>query len=177
MNPVCGYDSDETRLDSVNLADKQGIITETSIAKLPSREYAVRASGNYIGTMPLPFGRSLFFVYKGGVLYTGWNNAIEVSVISENGEVLRTIEREYGASSVTQGEIQNLIAHRASRDRREILQSDLLPDTKPAYDALAVDDDGQVWIGKYPDSEFASWLLLDSDSKLIGRWSCLRTCF
>ena len=68
MNPVCGHDSDETRLDSVNLADKQGIITETSIAKLPSREYAVRASGNYIGTMPLPFGRSPFFVYKGGVL-------------------------------------------------------------------------------------------------------------
>ena len=121
--------------------------------------------------MLLPFGRDPFFVYKNGLLYAGWNNEIDIKVVSENGEAMRTIKRRHSPVSVTQKERTELISYRSTRDQRTILRSELLSETKPAYDALVVDDNGHVWIREYPrsiNSKFANWLIFDSDSQLIG---------
>ena len=168
-DPVCGYDPDETRLDSVNLVDKRGNIVGL-IADRPAGERFVRASGGSISVMGLPFGKDPFFAYKNGLLYTGWNDMIEISIISEDGEVMRTINREHEITPVTRRELLSEIAGYSEETRREILGYDMLPETKPAYDQLVVDDNGHVWIREYPgmDSKFANWLIFDSDSKLIG---------
>ena len=170
-NPVCGYDPDEIRLDSVNLVNKRGVITETSVAKLPAAEAFVRASSGSISVGSLPFGKKPFFAHKDGLLYAGWNGAIAISVISEDGDVLKTIKREYQAIPVTRREVEDIVSDFSEETRKAILKRYAsIPETKPAYDALVVDDQGHVWIREYPDTgkEFAKWFILDSDSKLIG---------
>ena len=169
-DPVCGHDPDETKLDSVFLVDKRGVMAETSIAKLPAEEVFVKASTGFIAVIELPFGKEPFFAHKNGLLYAGWNDAIDISVVSEDGDVLRTIKGEHTTMSITREEIDSELSNLPEEYRNAILSSRLLPETKPAYDELVVDDQGQVWIREYPDtdSEFAKWLIIDSDSKLVG---------
>jgi len=51
-----------------------------------------------------------------------------------------------------------------------MLESELIPETKPAYDAMVVDDHGNIWIRKYPDkgAELALWLIIDSNNRFVG---------
>ena len=165
-----GYDPDKTIYNPVNLVNRSGAVVKTSVAELPAGERFVRASRGSISVMPLPFGRDPFFAYNNELLYAGWNDMIEISVISEDGGVVRTIKREHESVPVTRREVEEMVSDRSRRIRRGILRSKLLSETKPAYDALVVDDHGHVWIREYPnaEAEFSKWLIIDSDSKLIG---------
>ena len=173
-NPIGGYDPGELRFDVVNLMDRQGSVAVASIAKLPVKESIVRTSSNResssIRVMPLPFGREPFFVFRGGLLYAGWNDAIDISIVSENGGTVRTIRMEHEAVPVTRKEIESMVSSRSRSDRRFILGSELIPETKPAYDALVVDDQGHIWIREYPntEAEFAKWLVIDPIGRLLG---------
>ncbi len=165
-----GIEPDEPRYSVINLLDRKGAIMQRSVAKLPAKERVVRTQGSSITVMSLPFGRAPFFVYKDRLLYTGWNDAIDISVISENGEEVRTVKIAHETVPISRREIEDQITTSSKKDRRSILRSKLLPETKPAYDALIVDDDGYLWIREYPDSksEFAKWLVVGTDGKLIG---------
>lgn len=165
-----GVEPHGPRYSVVNLLDRKGAMVGKSVGKLPAGERVVRTQGSSITVMPLPFGRTPFFVYENGLLYAGWNDSINISVISENGEEVRTFEIAHEVLPVTRREIENQLANSSQRNRRSILRSELLPETKPAYDALVVDDQGHVWIREYPDidAEFAKWLIVNTDGKLIG---------
>lgn len=165
-----GIEPDEPRYNVINLLDRMGKMVEMSVAKLPAEERVVRTQGSSITVMSLPFGRAPFFVYKGGLLYAGWNDTIDISVISENGEEVRTVEIAHETVPTTSREIEDQITTSSRRNRRAILRSKLLPETKPAYDALVVDDEGHVWIREYPDfeAEFAKWLVVDTNAELVG---------
>ena len=163
-----------SRSSVVNLLDKQGDIAKTSIAQLPAKELIVitssNDSGSSIGVVPLPFGRASFFVFKNSLLYSGWNDAIDIAIISENGEVIRTIEIAHEALPVTRKELDVKASSYSNRYRKAILKSKMIPKTKPAYDALVVDDQGHVWIREYPDpeSKIAKWLIADTNGRLVG---------
>ena len=165
-----GSEPDEQRYNHIHLVDRRGNISKESITKLPHGEVFVRASEEAMSVTPFPFGKNPFFTYKNGLLYAGWNDAIVISVISQDGDVLRTIKQEHETVRVTRKEIESKVSDFSKELRRAMLSSDLLPETKPAYDELVVDDQGQVWIREYPDtdSEFAKWLIIDPDSKLVG---------
>ena len=165
-----GYDPDEPRYDVVNWVSRRGNILE-SVAKLPAGERFIRTYGRSIRVGTFPFGRKPLFAFKDGLLYAGWNDTIDISVISGSGEVIRTIEKEHESVPVTREEINRILSNKSEEYRREILRSDVIPETKPAYDALVVDDNGHVWIRESPesiDSGSANWLILDSDGQLIG---------
>ena len=169
-----GHDPDESRFDAVNLVDKQGAIAETSIARLPAKESVVRTysnrEGSGISVMSLPFGRASFFILNNSLLYSGWNDAIDITITSENGEVVRTIEIAHEPLPVTRREVEIIASSYSRENRRAILKSKLLPKTKPAYDALVVDDQGHIWIREYPapESKFAKWLIADTNGRLVG---------
>jgi len=165
-----GYDPDKPRYSLVRLMDRQGDTQQTPLAKLPTSERVVRTSGSYISVIPLPFGRDPFFTYRDGLLYAGWNDTIDISVISENGETIRTIKVTHEVSPVTKREIDAKVSVFSRRNRRAIRRSGLLPETKPAYDALIVDDYGNIWIRKFPEpnAEYTKWLIIDSEGTLLG---------
>ncbi len=169
-----GYDPDEPRVDFVDLIDRHGRMTGMTIAKLPSGERLVKTSqsggGSSIAVMPRPFGRDPFFVLKNSNVYAGWNDAIDIAVISEKGEPVRKIRFAHEASPVTRREIEGIVKDASQRVRRWVLESESIPETKPAYDAMVVDDQGHIWIREYPntDAEFAKWLIINSESNLVG---------
>ena len=111
---IGGYDPGELRFDVVNLVDRQGSVAVASVAKLPARENMVRTSSNKesssISVMSLPFGREPFFVFRDGLLYSGWNDAIDISIIPENGGTVRTIRMEHEAVPVTRKELESMVS-------------------------------------------------------------------
>ncbi|MCY4171902.1 MAG: hypothetical protein OXE59_11595 [Bacteroidetes bacterium] len=141
------------------------------MAELPATERLVKTQGSSITVMLRPFGRSPFFVFKNGVLYAGWNDTINISIISDMGEQIQNIKAEHEVQSVTRKELESIVASNYMEENHKvILQSELIPETKPAYDAMVVDDHGHIWIRQYPDTdaEFAQWMIIDSDNKLVG---------
>ncbi len=171
-----GYKPGESRFEFVKLVDDNGLIVVESVAQLPATEFAVTTYSDEetssMNVYPLPFGRRPFFAYKNGMIYTGWNDMINISVISEDGQILRTIKREHEVKRVTSKELRVKMSNMSMsrRERRDIRKSGLLPDTKPAYDAMIIDDNGHILIREYPDAEaeFAKWLIIDSDGELVG---------
>ena len=158
------------RFNVINLLDRNGTIVKKSVAKLPTRESLVRTTGSSISVRSLPFGRIPFFVYENGLVYAGWNDSISLSVISENGEEVQKIDIAHEASPVTRRDIEGIVKDASRRVRRWVLESESIPETKPAYDALVVDDQGRLWIREYPDTEaeFAKWLIVNSNGELVG---------
>ncbi len=171
-NSLGGYDPDEPRYSIINSVNVRNPSVKNYLAKVPAAEKFVITSRGYISVMQLPFGRDPFFAHQDGLLYTGWNNSIDISVISDEGGVIRTVEFEHEAVPITKREIESQISNLSRRNRRELLRYDGLPKTRPAYDAMVVDDMGQIWIRRYPDSQntdITDWMIFSSDGSLIGK--------
>ena len=162
------------RFNVINLLDRKGTMVKKSVAKLPAGERLVQTSQSSdessIAVRDLPFGRDPFFVFNNSNVYAGWNDVIDIAVISEKGEPVRTIRIAHEASPVTRRDIEGIVKDATRRVRRWVLESESIPETKPAYDALVVDDQGRLWIREYPDTEaeFAKWLIVNSNGELVG---------
>lgn len=171
-----GYDPDEPRHVFVNLVNRQGRLAKKSLAQLPAGENLIKTSqswrsGSTISIMPLPFGRSPFFIFNNNLLYSAWNDVIDVEVMSKHGNHLRSFRVGHEALSVTRKELSDMVAHSPESIRRWVLESESIPKTKPAFDALIVDDQGSVWIRRYPDTgdELATWLIVNPTGQLEGK--------
>ena len=170
-----GYDPDEPKLAFVNLVNRLGHLETKSLAELPAGERLIKTSqsrsGSTISIMPLPFGRSPFFIFNNNQLYAAWNDVIDIAIMSRHGDHLRSIRVGHAALSVTRKELSDMVAHSSKSIRKWILESESIPETKPAFDALIVDDQGLIWIRKYPDSgdELATWLIVNSAGQLEGK--------
>ncbi|MCY4674292.1 MAG: 6-bladed beta-propeller [Bacteroidetes bacterium] len=170
-----GYDPDESRLVFVNLVNRQGRLAKKSLAELPAGERLIKTSqsrsGSTISIMPLPFGRSPFFIFDNNQLYAAWNDVIDIAIMSKHGDHLRSIRVGHEALSVTRKELADIVAHSSKSIRKWVLESESIPKTKPAFDALIVDDQGLIWIRKYPDTgdELATWLIVNPTGQLEGK--------
>jgi len=165
-----GIEPDDPRHSAIHFIDWKDVKIQRSIAELPASEHLVKTQGASISVMPLPFGRSPFFVFKNGVLYAGWNDTINISIISDTGEQIQVVKSEHESQSVTRKEIESFASNYREENRKVMLESELIPETKPAYDAMVVDDHGNIWIRKYPDkgAELALWLIIDSNNRFVG---------
>ena len=169
-----GVEPHGPRFNVINLLDRNGTMVKKSVAKLPAAERLVQTSQSSdessIAVRSLPFGRDPFFVFKNSNVYAGWNDVIDIAVISEKGEPVRTIRIAHEASQVTRRDIESIVKDASRRVRKWVLESESIPETKPAYDALVVDDQGHIWIREYPntDAEFAKWLIVNSNGELVG---------
>lgn len=173
-DPERGYKPEESRFEFVKLVDDSGSIVMDSVAKLPASQFGVTVySDEDLSSMsvyPLPFGRKPFFAFKNGLIYAGWNDMVDISVISEDGEIIHTVRINHKAKPVTRKELRSKMSGRSRRERRDIQKSKLLSDTTPAYDVMVIDDDGNIWIREYPDfkSELTKWMIIDPNSNVIG---------
>ena len=169
-----GVEPHGPRFNVINLLDRKGTMVKKSVAKLPAAERLVQTSQSSdqssISVMPLPFGRDPFFVFNDSNVYAGWNDVIDIAVISEKGEPVRTIRFAHEASPVTRRDIEGIVKDASRSVRRWVLGSESIPETKPAYDAMVVDDQGHIWIREYPntDAEFAKWLIVNTNGELVG---------
>ena len=165
-----GLGLDEERLAIVNLVNRHGEIVEDSVMSLPARETIVTTSSGSIAVASLPFGRTYSYdVGADGLLYSGWNNTIDIMMSTGDGDIQGMIRRDHQAVPVTQKDIGVYLADMGDRTRKMIANADL-PKTMPAYKTFIADDRGRVWVQGYTtkDTPTTTWSVLSREGAVVA---------
>lgn len=126
---------------------------------------------------PVGFGRHLAASGRSGRVVLGTTDSLNATVLDAGGRVvMRLVGRFTGAAvSRSDGEAWKAdyvssISEDAPKQLREAFQAAPYHDTYPAFDAAAVDSDGNVWIGsaaEWNDTE-RSWAVFAANGQPIG---------
>ena len=128
--------------------------------------------GGGLNFVNVPFARSpTRTVGPDDMLYYGWSDAIEITVVAADGSRSEIISYEHDPVPVTNAEMDEAEAQSENELFRQLLAAREPHTTKPAFQAFVVDETGRVWI-KLSSPEGAAeaeWLILDRESQLVGK--------
>ena len=139
------------------------------LASLPERESITKSTASTMSVSVMPFGRiPQFTLGPDELLYSGWNDAIKITVQSMDGATQRILEHEHEALPVTSADLSELFDN-ASEGRRRTLRETTLPKTKPAYRQFVVADDGRLWVQLSAEhgASTAACLILNADGSVL----------
>ena len=117
----------------------------------------------------VPFGRSpAWTVGPDDMLYYGWSDAIEITLVSADRSTREVISYEHDPVPITKAEMDELQPWDALF--REILAAQGPHEAKPAFKTFVVDEKGRVWIelNTPEDAIQAEWLILNRESQAVG---------
>lgn len=156
--------------------DTAGALVDT-LGLFPGREIVLEDEGGR-GVMSSPlFGRtSSGAIWRGGVV-VGSQVSFEVELYSPEGDLRRVVRIPGRDLRLTRAEVEAYIELRAEaappeervRVRRD-LEAMPVPRTRPAYGALEVDPESNLWVSAYaPYLEIPeSWTVLDEGGRWLG---------
>ncbi|WP_425155038.1 hypothetical protein [Candidatus Palauibacter sp.] len=172
---------------SLVFADAAGVIVDT-LAQWAGRERHVTRDG----WNPVLFGATALFAGRGVHALMGTNDSLALTLYRGVEPVTR-IRGAYSPRAITAPERDALterslgrFPEEVQRDWRRRLEASTEREAYPAYEALAVDPEGRMWIGDFPppaDPE-RRWTVLEPDGRpvgvlrlpvLHGRWGSLET--
>ncbi|MCY3629862.1 MAG: 6-bladed beta-propeller [Bacteroidetes bacterium] len=119
----------------------------------------------------IPFARATIWAFGAdGILYYGWNDTFEINFVSADGSTRGLISHDYDPVPITEAEL----AEALDTDdplTREIFNAYDHHESKPAFQAIAVDEASQVWakLSTPEGGTRAVWLVLDRDSQVVGK--------
>ncbi len=119
----------------------------------------------------IPFGRSMNWgLGPEGMLFSGWNDFINIAVMSVNGPEERHISMTHYPIPVSDADMEDWMSHYGPEMRAKFRERGLHT-TKPAYEELLVDDKNRVWLelSATQDSTVVEWIVLDMDSRVVGK--------
>ena len=131
-------------------------------------------------SMDVPFGRTAYAAARGTHVVLGSSDALALDLHDGNGALLRRIRIVIppvpvtGSEAGAQRDSATAAVPERVRDAYREMQ-DLAPrrETHPAFTALALDDDGRIWV-RLPGLTGApadQWLILSSTGAPVGRMS------
>jgi len=149
----------------VKFLDHFGGVLRDSIALIPSYQLTL-ISDEVIENLPFPriWGRESFIISSSdGPIHAGWNETIQVSTTSLSG-VVGEFVIPYSPIPITLDE-KNEEVSRWPEEWQVQLRRDV-PDTKPAFNAMVLDDEDRLWMQLiWPaDSAKAAWLVVESST-------------
>ena len=150
---------------------RQGTVIRT-LLELPAADYIVTLIGNGIMVQGMPFGRESIVAFGPDAhLYGGWNDELDIAVIDLEGKRDRSITREHAPVPVTDEDIEAVLAETSDEQMRSSILDADLPQTKPAFTALVVDDQGQLWLqhSVATGDSLSTWSVLNADGTAFGR--------
>ncbi len=153
----------------ISVVSRQGKVIRPLVT-LPQAMNIVTYRGGGVSARSLPFGRRPLRAFGPDKhVYAGWTDSVGISVTDLHGSQIRSIRREHDAVPVTQKDIDALLASLSEASREVILNADL-PETKPAFEALVVNDDGRPWIrhSSAAGDTLASWSILNADGTIFA---------
>ena len=131
------------------------------LARLPDHEVRFIATPTSISMRVVPFGRAPVYRYRAGLLYSGWNETIDIAISSIAGDSVGSIRLEHESVRVTQAELDEIPDPGTFDD---------FHDVKPAYQTFVVDDHNQVWIKDQKRQDTTTtWLVADEYGALVGQ--------
>ena len=127
---------------------------------------------------PAPFGRETQVALGGGRLWVGDSERYEIRAYTPGGRLERIVRREGQPREVTPAEMDayrrtwrertagnRLAAGMADRAAAELP----FPRTHPAFTALQLDADGNLWVCERDDEEGSTWTVYDPGGRPLGR--------
>ncbi|MDE2827270.1 MAG: 6-bladed beta-propeller [Bacteroidota bacterium] len=167
--PVTINDDRYSELIKVN---RDGSYSTDPLGVVPGREvipYMLEGGGR-VGFVGVPFARSpTLAVGHDDMLYHGWNDAIEIAIVSADGSMRDTIRYEHDPVLITDSEMAEAMPE--DPFDLEKLGTRGSHDTKPAFRTFVVDEMSRVWIklSSPEDATEAEWLILSRESHAVGR--------
>ena len=119
----------------------------------------------------IPFGRSMRHgLGSEGMLFSGWNDSINISVMSIYGPEEKHISLTHDPIPISDAELEDRQSLYGPEMRAKFRER-RLHTTKPAYKRQLVDDNNHVWLelSVTQDSTDVEWIVLDMDSRVIGK--------
>ena len=167
--PVTINDDRYSELIKVN---RDGSYSTDPLGIVPGREvipYLLEGGGR-VGYVGVPFARSpTLAVGHDDMLYYGWNDVIEISIVSADGSMRDTIRYEHDPVLITDSEMAEAMPE--DPFDLEKLGTREPHETKPAFRTIVVDEMSRVWIklSSPEDATEAEWLILSRESHAVGR--------
>lgn len=140
-----------------------------SIGQFPAMEWY---TGPEIPRMEVLFARGTDFAVHGEHFFVGDNASYRIAEYRRDGTLVRIIRRSLDAVPVTAGDID--LERQAWLDNlaeEEQWMADVpAPPTMPAYSAVRVDTDGNLWVERYqPHGEdVANWTVFNREGSMLG---------
>ncbi|MDE2826024.1 MAG: hypothetical protein OXL40_01770 [Bacteroidota bacterium] len=130
----------------LKLLNRKGNVSADTIVQMRSRDmFHVRTGARSYVAGRLPFGRDAFIkVSPDNLLYYGRNNAIEIQVRSINGTTRRSVRVPHDPVPVTEDERNSWLSDLPDNAQHELRS--VAPKTRPAYEALVLDDSERIWL-------------------------------
>lgn len=160
---VARYTPDGSTLDTIGL--------------FPGREVFIGSeAGRAVMSAPL-FARSLSAAVRGDAIVVGDQATLELAIYASDGELLRLIRLpnvDLGVSREDfEAEIQARLAGEPEERRSRVrahLEAMQVPETRPAYGRMLVDEGANIWIAAYAPfgREPREWHVLDPEGRLLG---------
>jgi hypothetical protein len=158
--------------------DSQGMIAD-SLPVFPGREFDFRTSERSVGLAPPPFGRRTVFAVAGDGFYVGSQDDFQVDYYDRHGalkKIVRWPARDRlvapeDLEAYRHYELDEIESENMRRRAEEIIDGQTYPEEFPAFGAIAVDPDGNLWIEEYHRDwdPTRSWIVFDAAQRMLGR--------
>ncbi len=145
----------------IKFLNHSGRVLRDSIVLIPSYQLTL-ISGRLV--YPRLWGRESFIISSSdGLIHAGWNETIQVRTTSLNGIVGEFII-PHSPIPLTLNEINERISRYPTEWQIQFRRD--MPDTKPAFNAMVLDDEDRLWMQlSWPaDSTMAEWLVVKSST-------------
>ena len=162
----------DDRYSELIKVNRDGSYSTDPLGIVPGREvipYMIEGGGR-VGFVGVPFARSpTLAVGHDDMLYYGWNEVIEIAIVSADGSMRDTIRYEHDPVPITDSEMAEAMPE--DPFDLEKLGTRESHDTKPAFRTIVVDEMSRVWIKlSSPEGAIeAEWLILSRESHAVGR--------
>jgi hypothetical protein len=161
--------------------DRDGAVID-SLPVFPGREFhfQVRGREGYgsISLSPPPFGRFTAFAVSGDGFYAGSQDEFELTYYDLHGRLTTLVRWPARERRVTPGHVERYVQYQLDELSNQSYRSQVerslsertYPELLPAYGAIAVDGEGNLWVEEYHlDWENTrSWLVFDAERRLLG---------
>jgi hypothetical protein len=164
-------DMDAPELVVLKLLDRKGNVSADTIVQMPKSDLLYARTGGQSSMMAkIPFGREVFIALSpDNLLYYGRNEAIEIQVRSIDGSTHRSVRVPHDPVPVTDDERNRWLS--AYPDNTQHEMRSVLPKTRPAYEALILDDSERIWLrlSSPKGAVDAQWIVVNLEGKIQAK--------
>ena len=162
--------TDSVELTTLKLLNRKGNVSADTLVKMPDRDRVYAQTRGQSSMMAnIPFGRdAIIALSPDDLLYFGRNNAIEIQVQSIDGNTRRIVRVPHDPVPVTDDERYNWVSAYPDGTQDELRS--VLPKTRPAYEALVLDDSERIWLRlSAPRGALETrWIVVNLEGRIVA---------